>query len=259
MKSENDKPAPEACPRCESAAVVPIRYGMPGPELAAAAERGEVELGGCLVPVPWKWSCLECGYRWPLPPEALESDLVRSAFAFACDVHGGHVRKAGGGEYAAHPVEVAHMLYEQGFGEAFVAAGLLHDVVEDTCWTVEDMEERFGGEVSVLVDVLTEDKRVEEYMRRKAIHRAKVEETGMPAAAIYAADKLANLRALRAAYREQGEAVGRHFNAPLEDKIENWQGDVEMLTELDPEMPFLADLEIELLRFRADRVEGRAS
>ena len=149
------------------------------------------------------------------------------------------------------------MLYEQGLGEAVVAAGLLHDVVEDSDWTVEAVENRFGGEVSILVDAMTEDKRVEEYMRRKAIHRAKVEEAGMPAAAIYAADKLANLRALRAAYREQGEAVGRHFNASLDDKVENWQRDVEMLTELDPEMPFLADVEIELLRLRADRVEGR--
>ncbi len=232
-------------------------YGLPGPDLTAAAERGEVELGGCLVPVPWKWSCPECGYKWPLPPEALESDLVRAALAVAYEVHGDQERKGDGSEYISHPIEVAHMLHEQGLGDTVVAAGLLHDVVEDSDWTVDGVDNRFGGDVSALVDAMTEDKRVEEYMRRKAIHRAKVEEAGMPAAPIYAADKLANLRALRAAYREQGEAVGRHFNAPLDDKVENWRSDVEMLTALDREMPFVADLEIELLQLRADRLAQR--
>ena len=55
--------APPACPTCGSAAdVVPIVYGLPGEELMAAAKRGEVALGGCLVsPDDPRWRCKKCG------------------------------------------------------------------------------------------------------------------------------------------------------------------------------------------------------
>jgi hypothetical protein len=63
--TDEKKPAPP-CPACKSARVVPVVFGMPGPELAARAARGEVVLGGCMV---WgderdpKWACLDCRER----------------------------------------------------------------------------------------------------------------------------------------------------------------------------------------------------
>ena len=57
-----NRPVPRKCPHCGSARVIPIVYGLPGPELFQAAERGEVALGGCLVddrnPM---WHCNGCG------------------------------------------------------------------------------------------------------------------------------------------------------------------------------------------------------
>jgi hypothetical protein len=56
--------APSSCPQCGGRRLIPIAYGLPGPELFEAAERGEVILGGCLVddanPL---WQCASCGAR----------------------------------------------------------------------------------------------------------------------------------------------------------------------------------------------------
>jgi hypothetical protein len=65
-------PVPDRCPKCGGSAVVPILYGLPGPKAFEAAERGEVVLGGCLIPEPPlpRWACRGCGTRWPSSEEA---------------------------------------------------------------------------------------------------------------------------------------------------------------------------------------------
>ena len=52
-----------ACPKCGSEQVLPIAYGLPGPEMWEMANRGEIVLGGCVVDSP-QWSCQACGWRW---------------------------------------------------------------------------------------------------------------------------------------------------------------------------------------------------
>lgn len=63
------KPDPAAesskCPRCRSTDVVPICYGLPGPEAVEASGRGEIVLGGCVViEGSPEWQCRRCGARW---------------------------------------------------------------------------------------------------------------------------------------------------------------------------------------------------
>jgi hypothetical protein len=225
---------------------MPIVYGPPpGAELARAAERGEVAFGGCNIDQPQRWACGECDYRWPLPSEAFESPLVASALDLAYEAHAGQVRKGDDTPYVDHPIEVAHMLYEEGFDETVVAAGLLHDVVEDSEVTVAQLADRFGADVAALVDVLTDDRSLP-YNERKEQHRRKVRQAGMPAAAIYAADKLANLRAFRAAYRTEGEALSKRFNASIDVMLLRWREDLDMLGQVDPQPPFQRELEDEL-------------
>ncbi len=53
------------CPECGTDQVVPMVFGLPGPELAEEAQRGEVELGGCSITGDDpEWACRECGHRW---------------------------------------------------------------------------------------------------------------------------------------------------------------------------------------------------
>jgi (p)ppGpp synthase/HD superfamily hydrolase len=183
-----------------------------------------------------------------LPKAALESPLVSATLAFARTEHAGQTRKGDGSPYIGHPIEVASLLHEAGFRETVIAAALLHDVVEDCGVFVTDLEERFGEEVAALVATLTADESIEGYAAGKDYHRAAVKWAGSPATAIYAADKLANLRSLTSAYREQGERLGERFNASLDVKLAHARRDVEMLETLRPPPPCLAELKSELER-----------
>ncbi|MBP0000268.1 MAG: bifunctional (p)ppGpp synthetase/guanosine-3',5'-bis(diphosphate) 3'-pyrophosphohydrolase [Cyanobacteria bacterium SID2] len=83
-----------------------------------------------------------------------EVDLVKRAFEFAYSLHEGQCR-ASGEPYIAHPVAVAGLLRELGGNGSTISAGFLHDVVEDTDVTPEDIEQRFGEEVRRLVEGVT--------------------------------------------------------------------------------------------------------
>ena len=64
MSTREERETPK-CPSCGSSKVVPIVYGMPGSELAEACERGEVELGGCVIgDCDPEWHCKRCGHQW---------------------------------------------------------------------------------------------------------------------------------------------------------------------------------------------------
>ncbi|MFN8163619.1 MAG: HD domain-containing protein [Solirubrobacterales bacterium] len=185
---------------------------------------------------------------------AAKSELIRNALEMADRAHSGQTRNGSGGiAYIHHPVAVAELLAERGYGEDVLSAALLHDVVEDSEITVEELRERFGERVAELVDALSDDETIEPYHERKDEHRRRVSEAGAEALAIYAADKLTNVGTLRRTYADQGEAVAEEFKVPLELKIEVWEADLAMLRERAPELPFLDDLETELSRFRADR------
>jgi len=81
-------------------------------------------------------------------------NLISRAFKFAYQLHEGQQR-ASGEPYIIHPVEVATLLRELGGGSAMIAAGFLHDVVEDTVVSADQIEVEFGSEVRQLVEAVT--------------------------------------------------------------------------------------------------------
>lgn len=180
---------------------------------------------------------------------AAESELIAAALETAEAAHAGQTRNGSGGmAYIHHPVAVAELLAEHGFGERTVAAALLHDVIEDSDASVEDIEARFGEVVARLVTALTEDEMIKPFERRKDAHRRHVAEVGGDAPAIYAADKLSNIRVLRRAIASEGESAGEEFAAPLDVKERVWAADVEMLRREAPGLPFVDDLADELAK-----------
>ena len=89
-----------------------------------------------------------------------ELEVVRQAFDFANHAHH-NVRRRSGEPYMLHPIAVAQIVVDDiGLGYKSIAAALLHDVVEDTDYTVEDIRERFGDRIALLVDGLTKIKNV---------------------------------------------------------------------------------------------------
>ncbi len=81
-------------------------------------------------------------------------ELIQRAYVFAASAHAGQTRLSGE-PYLSHPLAVACTLAEMGFDEPTVAAGLLHDTVEDTGTTIEEIDERFGEDVADIVDGVT--------------------------------------------------------------------------------------------------------
>jgi (p)ppGpp synthase/HD superfamily hydrolase len=178
--------------------------------------------------------------------------LVRAALEKARSAHAGQVRNGSGGmPYVEHPIAVAARLDKLGYGEAALAAALLHDVIEDSDTTLDEVREQFGEEVAGMVGALTDDESIDPYPARKAEHRERVAAAAGEALAIYGSDKLTNVRALRAAYETEGDAVREEFRVPIELKTEIWEADHDLLREKAPELPFLGELGEELSRFRA--------
>jgi (p)ppGpp synthase/HD superfamily hydrolase len=185
---------------------------------------------------------------------AERSPLVSEAFELARTAHAGQVRNGSGGRpYIEHPLAVGEQLAAHGYSDTILAAALLHDVVEESDTGVEEIRERFGDQVADLVAALTDAEEIESYTRRKQVHRAEVEAAGRDALAIYAADKLANIRALRRVYGVQGEAVGEELKAPLDVKVEVWEADVELLRSVYADLAFLGELEEQLRGLEEDR------
>ncbi|MEK6277254.1 MAG: HD domain-containing protein [Actinomycetota bacterium] len=182
---------------------------------------------------------------------------MRDAFELLAEKHGGQKQKVNGAPYVEHPLAVARDVSEAGFEPEMVAAALLHDIAEDTDLTVDDVRERFGDRVAALVEAMTDEGEVEPYERRKALHRERVLAAGPEAAAIFAADKLNNVRALRAAYAEDGEVVAERFMQPLDTKLRVWEADLEMVSGYASAVPYAGALESEVESLQADRLSRR--
>ena len=103
-----------------------------------------------------------------------EKDMVRirEAFEFACEAHADQKRKSGE-PYIIHPIEVASIVAgELELGANPVIAAFLHDVVEDTKCTIDDIQKRFGKDVAFLVGVLTKQSK-EHYEMSKQVDNYK--------------------------------------------------------------------------------------
>jgi (p)ppGpp synthase/HD superfamily hydrolase len=156
------------------------------------------------------------------------SPLTRDALAFAARSHDGQTRDTDSVPFLTHPVEVACLLHEAAYSDEVVAAGVLHDVLEDTDVERGELEERFGSEVAGLVAAVSDDPAIEDHAERKAALRAQVARAGEDAAAVFAADKVSKARELRVR-----TGYGR-FERKDETRIEHYRASLEMLDDLMP-------------------------
>jgi (p)ppGpp synthase/HD superfamily hydrolase len=168
------------------------------------------------------------------------SPLTRDALAFASSRHAGQTREMDGIPFVTHPVEVACLLHEAGYSDDVVAAGVLHDVIEDTDAKQADLEERFGANVAALVAAVSDDPSIEDDAQRKAALREQVARAGECAAAVFAADKVSKARELRLRMSQ-----GR-FQRKDRTKIEHYRASLEMLDELLPGHQLVERLRAEL-------------
>ncbi|MCK2000339.1 HD domain-containing protein [[Brevibacterium] frigoritolerans] len=143
--------------------------------------------------------------------------LKSKALKYATKAHSGQTRKVSGTLYIEHPIRVAKTLENAGFSVKVVVAGLLHDVVEDTETTNQDLQDGFGMEVSALVAAHTEDK-TKSWEERKQHTIDTVKNSSLEIKALIAADKLDNLRSLIADYNQIGDELWSYFKRGYEDQ-----------------------------------------
>ncbi len=153
-------------------------------------------------------------------------DLIQEAFELANKAHEGQIR-ATGEPYIIHPVSVAYILAELEMDVQGLIAALLHDVVEDTDYTLEDIRMMFGDDVAFLVDGVTklsqfhykdkEDQQLENF-RKMFLAMAK----DIRVVVIKLADRLHNMRTLGVFRREKQQRIAREtleIYAPLAHRL----------------------------------------
>ena len=181
-----------------------------------------------------------------------DSELSGAALRFARGVHLGQHRKQTHEQFVEHPIAVADLLKESGYDGAMISAAYLHDVVEKTDVELDEIRERFGADVSDLVDCLSEDPDIDTYGARKRALRKRILESGGAPVIIYAADRVANMRDWRKVAPEDRPAVGERLGTTLEERLQLWTEDLEELHDLDPGTPFLQEIGSELDVLRAE-------
>ncbi len=157
------------------------------------------------------------------------NNLVCKAFQFAYSLHEGQYRKSGEA-YIAHPIAVAGLLRDLGGDSEMIAAGFLHDVVEDTEVTPEEIEERFGANVRQLVEAVTKlskfnfsnkTERQAENFRRMFIAMAQ----DIRVIVVKLADRLHNMRTLDFLSPEKQRSIAeetKEIFAPLANRLGIW-------------------------------------
>jgi (p)ppGpp synthase/HD superfamily hydrolase len=170
---------------------------------------------------------------------------TRAALEFAEERHAGQRREADDAPFVMHPIEVATILHEAGYPDDVIAAGALHDVLENTETRPRDIANRFGPRVALLVTAVTENSAIENEADRKAALRFQVARAGEKAAAVFAADKISKVRELRL----------RGSRGPLDrasrEKLAHYEASLEMLAGEMPGHELVEQLRLELEAVRA--------
>jgi len=147
----------------------------------------------------------------------MQATLIEKAIRMATAAHEGQMRKDGP-PYIIHPVAVSLMLARHGFAQEVIAAALVHDVLEDTPITADEMREELGQEVLELVQTVSYDKTLSwEEQRIKYVEAVRAGAEG--AKAISVADKIHNAESLLMGYQKEGKAMWSHFNRSRDKKI----------------------------------------
>ena len=177
-------------------------------------------------------------------PTDLMTLRLEGAFRWAAECHKGQSRKGSDTPYFEHVVAVALVLDRAGFDEDVVIAGLLHDVVEDTSATLEDVAARFGPDVADIVGHCSEVKNdargnKRPWSDRKRDHLAAMVHAPLSARAVMLADKLHNLITSELDLRA-GHHVWSHFSAPRDQVLWYYGTAIDACQQGDPRLEPLA-------------------
>ena len=169
----------------------------------------------------------------------LMENVLDRAIVFATEAHEGQFRKGTQIPYILHPMEAATIVGSMTTDPEIIAGAVLHDVVEDTDTTIDDIQEMFGDRVAFLVYSESENKRENSpaqstWKIRKQETLDHLKKAPLDVKMITLGDKLSNIRAIHRDYNIIGDVLWQRFNQ--KDKNEHYwyyQGIADCLTELN--------------------------
>ncbi len=172
-------------------------------------------------------------------------DILDKAIIFATNAHSGSFRKGTNLPYIIHPMEVASIVSTMTDDRSVIAAAMLHDTVEDTNTTIDDIRREFGDKVADLVSSESENKREDlpsgdtwKIRKQETVGRLK-NESSKEAKMIALGDKLSNIRAIWRDYNTIGDKLWERFNQNDPHEILWYYGAVaESLTDLKDEFAY---------------------
>lgn len=146
-----------------------------------------------------------------------KKELWERSLIFAAKAHDKSYRKGTKLPYIVHPIEVSFIVSTMTDDEEVIAAAALHDVVEDTHYSIEDIRIRFGDRVALFVEAESENKRKEmspeeSWKIRKKEFLNRLPDEPFEVKIIALADKLSNMRSTMKEYQKVGDAIWDRFN-----------------------------------------------
>lgn len=141
----------------------------------------------------------------------IELDVIERAIEVAAKAHQSQYRKGTNIPYITHPYAVGMMLLKNGCSEEVVAAGVLHDTLEDTPLTFEDIRNVFGEKIAELVKECSEPNKDFSWEERKQLTIKHLETAPKDVCLIACADKLHNIRSIRYELESIGEKIWERF------------------------------------------------
>jgi len=176
--------------------------------------------------------------------KSIDTSLLDRAIIYAVKAHAGIERRGKGFPYIVHPMEAVEIVATMTPDQELLSAAVLHDVVEDTPVTVEDLRAEFGDRIATLVEQES-DKFVEGVSEADSWHDRKQAAIDRLAAApkdakmVALGDKLSNMRAIWRDWLEKGDAIWSifHVTDPAEHEW-HYRGLADSLRELDDTIAF---------------------
>lgn len=174
--------------------------------------------------------------------------IVEQALIAASKSHRNQCRKNSDIPYITHPVTVGMMLIKAGYEDDIVAAGILHDTVEDTDLTMMDIQREFGPRIAKIVEGCSEPNKSLPWKERKE-HTIEFLRTANEEIRVVAcADKLHNIRSIVQDHEQIGDSVWDRFNAGKDQQAWYYTNIVESLGYLSS-FPLLKELQTEVNLF----------
>jgi len=168
----------------------------------------------------------------------LDTELLDRAIVFAVHAHAGTERRGKGFPYIVHPMEAVEIVATMTRDQELLAAAALHDTVEDTDVTIEQIRTEFGDRVAALVASESEEKgcsisKEESWHARKQAAIERLASASLDSKIVALGDKLSNMRAIARDYAVQGDKLWNLFNAK-DPKEHEWRyrGLADALSEL---------------------------